>query len=281
MFSITKRSFSQITGTLLLLACGVFCFSFSISSNVEKSPATEVKFVTLKFFKGSVYAYNLEGEQRVLKKEDKVYFGEILRTAADSIAVVKIIQGVKLKVDANSVVEVDNLYSKKMGKQEKKSSRFFPSFFLHRGTLYGDVDKDRKDLQEIKVKTKYVALGVRGTQFFVHQAGNKEAEYTAHVKRGTVELQSGKQKRSVANGKGVHLSPEGELSQATEQDWSKDLNYNFDPAKGVLMTPEKAFANIRKSYEAYAKKVRKKAKSYFDSQKKRFDRMRPRGSKKR
>lgn len=282
MFTSVFRSYSSRLTVIVLAVFSALFVSFSGVSKVEeKAPAKDVKFVTLKFFKGSVYAYNEDGEQRLLKKEDKLFFGEIIRTSTDSIAVIKIVKGVQLKIDANSVVEVDNLYAKKMETKKEEKTGFFPSLFLHRGTIYGDVDKERQDKRNVRIGTKYVALGVRGTQFFIHQSGAKEEEYSAHVKRGTVELKSGQQSRTVANGKGVHLSPEGELSQASDQDWAKDLNYNFDPAKGSLMTPEKAFANIRKSYEAYAKKVRKKAKSYFDSQKKKFDQMKPRGSKKR
>lgn len=266
-----KLLIATILGSLF-----VFFLAFTNTHAEDESKRVEdIKFVTLKFFKGTVYAYNLKGEQRLLKKNEKLYFGEILRTAADSLAVVKIIKGVQLKIDANSVVEVDNLYAKSQTKADKSKLGFFPSFFLHRGTLYGDVDKERVDKRNLKVRTKFVALGVRGTQFFIHQAGDKESEYSAHVQRGTVELNSDTEKRMVDGGNGVHLSPEGSLSQPTKYDWSKDLNYNFNPANGSLMTSEKAFANIRKSYEAYAKKVRKKAKSYFDSQKKKFDSMRP------
>ena len=142
-----------------------------------------MKFVTLKFFKGSVFAYDEEGNQRLLKKNDKLYFGEIIRTAAKSVAIIKIVKGVQLKIDASSVAEIENLYSNKMEVKKKEKSGFFPSLFLHRGTIYGDVNKERRDLKGLNIRTKYVALGVRGTQFFIHQSGSQENQYSAHVKK--------------------------------------------------------------------------------------------------
>lgn len=273
----------QISFTFYLLSLftvsGLLFYSPNAVTDAKNESATgdAVKFVTLKFFKGSVYAYNLDGEQRELKKNDKLYFGEILRTSADSLAVVKVVKGVQMKVEENSVVEVDNLYAKTQNKAERSEGGFFPSFFLHRGTVYGDVDKEREDKRDVKVRTKYVALGVRGTQFFVHLDRSSDSQYTAHVKRGKVEVASGQHKRLLENGNGTHLSPNGELAEATAFDWSDELNYNFDPAKGSLMTSKKVFAKIQKSYEEYAKRVRKKANSYFDSQRKKFEKMRPSG----
>lgn len=228
-----------------------------------------VRYVTLKFLKGSVFAYNLKGEQRQLKKDDKVYFGEILRTSFESIAVVNVIEGVKLKVDANSVVEVDNLYQKASAKKTTDTS--FPAFFLHRGTVYGDVDKERKDPRQLKVKSKLVALGVRGTQFFVYIDPEDEKKYSAHVNRGEVQLESDKNKQILGSGQGSFLSGDGEFMEPVEVEWGGELNYNFDPSKGALATSQAVFGKIQEAYEEYAKRTRKKAESYFDSQKKKFD----------
>lgn len=245
---------------IIILPFLILCFqSFSAATG---------PFPSIAFVKGDAYVYDLEANERKAVKGDTLKEGEVLRTTKEALMIISLKERVKVKIGPSSVVELENLLS-----QNEENSDQEGSLFIHAGHVFVDFFKKLGN-PKLNINTKYTSLGVRGTQFFVHMEYGDESKYTMAVKEGSVALKSksAASEQVVAAGQGSILDPNGELSPNTQYDWIENLNWNFDPSKGSLLTEEKVFLQIRQNWENYSKKVIQKRDSYFKSQRDKFNR---------
>lgn len=255
---------------IFLIFCTLFANLnlFAVTQESSKKMPDEPHIA---FVKGKAFIYDANANEREAVKGGIIKQGEVIRTGEDSLLVIHIKDRVKIKVSPKTVIEVESLMEGKSvldlgGKKED-------NLFVHAGNIFVRFIKKMADGGEMQVKTKFTALGVRGTEFFVHLDPEDDRKYSMAVENGEVEVASSSSKVKVAGGQGTLLDPNGAMASAEKYEWVKELNWNFDPSQGSLATSEKVFQKIRKNWENYSKKVIEKRDSYFKSQKDKFNNM--------
>lgn len=171
-----------------------------------------------------------------LKKGDKVAVGRVVKAGKASIAVIKFDNSSTVKINENSSVKLKAFDSK------KKSSRFS----LLRGSSFFKMDP--KAGGKLSVQAKTVAMGIRGTHFFVSYGQKKKEDVYMCVQEGKVAIRGKKQKKPVLvnAGEGVVVAGGLKSSKPSVLPWTKNLNWELDPKKKNLenkVSIEEGYAN--------------------------------------
>lgn len=245
-----------------------FLISLSLFASTQNEGPIEAPHVA--FVKGKAFIYDSEANEREAEKGSLITEGEVIRTTKGSLLVVHIRDRVKMKINPNTVVEVESLL--KENPVTNLLSKSSDNIFIHAGNIFIEYLKKMNN-SELKVRTKHTSLGVRGTKFFVNVDIEDERQYTMAVSEGEVAVSSHQSQKdlSVTAGNATLLDPNGELAPTKSYDWVEQLNWNFDPQKGSLFTAEKVFQKMKRTWLNYSKNVIKKRDSLFNSQKKKFD----------
>ncbi|MEC7276889.1 MAG: FecR family protein [Bdellovibrionota bacterium] len=165
------------------------------------------------------------------KKGSTVKEGDIISTTKNGLILVKFASGSTLKVNKESEVKVQ-LY-----KPESKSTLFS----LIKGS--GFFRQDPKVKGKLNVKTRFGAMGVRGTQFFVSYGAQKKDVFMC-VNKGSVWVKDKTKKVTAVNeGEGVVVGQSTSKPQFLP--WTKNLNWRLDPSEGELENS----AKIEESYK--------------------------------
>jgi ferric-dicitrate binding protein FerR (iron transport regulator) len=171
-----------------------------------------------RFIKGQVFV----GEKPAAKGES---FNEndIISTKKDSIAVLKLIDGSTLKLDENTTVAVNRLLS--------ESAPTEVSISL--GSIVVNAVKStiKNSLNEkFVLKTKSVAMGVRGTTFFATFGKNSNNDIWMCVNEGTVSVKSTSEKepKLVHQGEGVQVKNGDKTTTPKPLLWTKNINWNIE-----------------------------------------------------
>jgi hypothetical protein len=192
---------------LILLSVILLCSSNALSQG-------KVLFV-----KNKVY-----GNKKLLTKGDQVKVGTIITAGKGAIAVLKFDNSSTVKINQNSSVVL------KKYEKEKKATRFS----LLKGS--GFFQMDPKAGGKLSVQAKTVAMGIRGTHFFVSYGKKKKRDVYMCVQEGKVAIRGKKQKKPVLvkAGQGVVVAEGLESSKPSYLPWTKDLNWELDPKKKDL-----------------------------------------------
>ena len=105
---------------------------------------------------------------------------DIVSTGIDSLAIIKIQDHSKIKIDDKSSLKIQFV--------DTSSSK---STFINtiKGSFLMDFNKEHKKNSEVFVKVKNISMGVRGTRFLVgSNEGDDEDHITLAVERGQVDI---------------------------------------------------------------------------------------------
>lgn len=158
---------------------------------------------------------------------DAVAGGDVVVTGADGVAVVRINDRSQVKLRENTRVAIDSLSDD-------------ASVTLRSGGLFARVARRTtaaaQNVSGFQVRTPTVVAGVRGTEFFVAYGRTIEdaPDLWLCVNEGTVEvaIPTTGEATLVQEGEGINILAGLRSTQPRRYPWTRDLNWNFDPAAG-------------------------------------------------
>jgi len=177
---------------------------------------------SLDYFEGDVWIIRGNKEMEPDFGMD-LFEGDEIRTEADGLAIVELVNGRTLKLRGDSVIKLENL---------SVNTRLE----LKKGGVFSKVDHLLTGKFEIRAES--VVAGVRGTQFFLTFGKKMEesADIWLCVNEGAVLVavpESGTE-ALVNKGEGINVIGGKDLTDPEVYEWTKDLNWNTDPRSGSL-----------------------------------------------
>lgn len=149
--------------------------------------------------------------------------GDLVRTGADSTAVITTARGDDLKMRAETSLVIEEI---------AETSRLR----LESGGLFAKVQ--RLVGRSFTVRTPSVAAGVRGTEFFIAYGRTIEEnpDVWLCVNEGSVSVATDSGEEVVVNeGEGVNILAGARITDPRFFPWTLDLNWNTDPAAGEIL----------------------------------------------
>lgn len=169
------------------------------------------------FFKGTVNVANKEeGPFLTVTKGHNLALGDFIKTGLDSFAIVSFPSGSTLKVDPDTIVEINEI--EKEGDDKSATS----IFRLIRGAILTKFIKGED--KELIVENEYVALAVRGTEFFFGEDGG---EAYAAVNSGEIAVinKGDFDYESLKAGNALVIENKKDLTKPESFEWAKNLNW--------------------------------------------------------
>ena len=197
---------------------------------------------SIRFVKGQVFI----GE-KVVAKGQAFSENDIISTKKDSMAVLKLSDGSTIKLDENTTIAVNKLLSASTPTEVSVSL----------GSVVVNAVKStiKNSLNEkFVLKTKSVAMGVRGTTFFASFGKNGSSDIWMCVNEGTVAVKSSSEKEAklVRQGEGVQVKNGEKTSIPKPLLWTKNINWNLDSENAEelknTINIEDAYANPLEFY---------------------------------
>lgn len=191
------------------------------------------------FLKGDVFLNEKKINQKLtLKKKD------IIRTGKSSLAVLSLEDGSKIKLNENTSLSLGKASKTQSLIKVNKGSAFFK-------VLKKNFINNAKQKKKHKFVVKYnsVAMGVRGTEFFVSDGKNKSNDIWMCVNEGKVLVKADTEKKStlVNAGEGIVVKKGKNTSSPRPLKWTKKLNWKMDNNKGSLentVSIEEAYTDL-------------------------------------
>lgn len=147
--------------------------------------------------------------------------GDVIETAAESLAIISLTNGTELKLRENTSLSLDSL-----GRSA--------SVHLAAGSVFSRVSKALAG--RYSVKTETAIMGVRGTEFFVAYGRriDKNPDIWVCVNSGSVEVGvlESRETLIVEEGKGTNIVGGTTLTKPKRYPWTRKLNWNMDPERG-------------------------------------------------
>ena len=206
----------------------IFLILFFIFSNIASAGGKLI------YAKGNVEVLSKKSKSKMFQKVKKgaaLEIGDIVRTRKDALAILSLDGGSKLKLNPDSAVTIKNT--------QKNNEEVF----LNKGSVFINVLKSKltKDAKpKFNLRTKTVAMGVRGTSFFASYGKQQKKKVRKDVwmcvNEGLVEVQNIKsgQKVNVKAGEGIKVDKGDKISEPKPLAWTQKLNWNMDESKGDL-----------------------------------------------
>jgi FecR-like protein len=149
--------------------------------------------------------------------------GDLIETGSDSMAIIELENRGDLKLRENTQIILSSL-------------KIDTSVKVERGGLFSKIKKIFSG--SYTVTTSSTAAGVRGTEFFVAfgKLIDEEPDVWLCVNEGSVmvEIKNTNQSVLVEEGKGITIPGGMKLTKPIFYPWTKNLNWNTDPDKGIL-----------------------------------------------
>jgi ferric-dicitrate binding protein FerR (iron transport regulator) len=149
--------------------------------------------------------------------------GDVVRTAADAAAVIRLADGTDVKLRESTTLAVDSLTGT-------------IALTLRSGGAFSHVVKQLAG--RYTLRTGNTVAGVRGTEFFVAYGRtiDKEPDIWLCVNSGTVEVTVPDTGESilVEQGKGINIVGGRKLTAPRSYPWTRKLNWNTDPQNGAV-----------------------------------------------
>lgn len=123
----------------------------------------------VKILRGSVTLNDIRGNKKILKVNDRVQEGVLIKTDAKSFVQLIFIDKSRMNIGPSSVMRIEQYSGKKAGIVD-----------LVKGKVRSKVTKDyleisNQDESKLFIKTKNAVMGVRGTDFLITTNGEKTA----------------------------------------------------------------------------------------------------------
>jgi ferric-dicitrate binding protein FerR (iron transport regulator) len=162
--------------------------------------------------------------------------GDVIRTGADALAVIRLGKGREVKMREKTVLALSDL-GDPMTVQ------------LVSGGVFSRVVKGLA--AGYRVKTESVVAGVRGTEFFVAfgRTIDEKPDLWLCVNSGsvTVEIPSTNDVVQVNEGEGISIVGGITLTKPRPYPWTRGLNWNMDPSQGKVLDTtslEQAYSDL-------------------------------------
>ena len=177
------------------------------------------------YFKGEVLIKTLETEFAPVEKGELISAGDTLKTSSKSLAIISLPDGSKLKLGESTEITLEKLVERIEGESFGKTS-----IIMRAGRVLIDVINKGKE-PVFEIKTKNVALGVRGTRFFAGFDKNDQGENDlwASVERGEIVVQNLSNNQTadaLENGQGMIIEGGKTFTQPQKYNWVRDMNYD-------------------------------------------------------
>lgn len=211
--------------------------------------------------RGRVNVLSPDGKLRSAKKGMRFTVGETITTGKKSLAILKLSDSSILKVEPNSKLIIEALIDRK-----KRGYSGVSSFVLATGGLMVDVVKQFAGPHSLKIKTKTVALGVRGTHFYSF-IDHKSNDFWTTVKEGNVEALDYKNDdyEVVSKGRSLVFLKGKKLTKPMVYKWSRTIHWSRDKKSA---TGSKK--NRRKLAKARRAELKKRMASALKRKKRKF-----------
>lgn len=177
---------------------------------------------TLVYLEG-VVTVTRRGTSREADFGTELEIGDLVRTGANSTAVITTDRGDELKMRGETSLVIEEI---------AQSSRLR----LNSGGLFAKVK--RLAGRAFTVATPSVAAGVRGTQFFIAYGRTIEEDPDVWlcVNEGSVAVATDTGDEVVVNeGEGVNILAGARITDPRFFPWTEELNWNTDPAAGEVL----------------------------------------------
>jgi hypothetical protein len=217
--------------------------------------------VSILHIKGKAYLSTSGGPFGSLNKGDVVSVGDKVKTNDNSLLILRFPDKSTVRVEPNSQIEISSIVER-----VNNESLGSTSLILQAGrSVINIINKGQAPV--FKIKTKTVAIGVRGTYFF---AGiDKESnDLDIAVQKGEVEvskLDDLEKSDAIGAGTGVTLENGETFTQPQKYDWIKKVNFDasdktVEPSyfKDHLVTKRLEFRQKRKKWKRNKEKWLKK-----------------------
>jgi hypothetical protein len=163
------------------------------------------------FIKGKAFVNN----KQILVKA-KFKYGDTFSTGEESMAIIKINPGLKIKLKENSVLKIQKPKKNKQGKTY--------SYALDAGEIFIKAQKSKINKHNFLVKDSI--MGIRGTLFFISDRNKDKKNIWMCVNEGAVEVSVGNNKKTVLvnAGEGIQIDS-NKLPKVKQYNWTNDLNW--------------------------------------------------------
>ncbi len=148
--------------------------------------------------------------------------GDLFKTGAKSIVIIAMDGGAEFKLNEKSELSIPE-------KEENVLA-------LNKGSVFSKIPK-QKQTQKFKIRTATAVMGVRGTHFFTsYGPEGKAADIWMCVQEGIVDVTSlkGNKTVTVKEGEGILVPVGKDVTAPKRYAWTKELNWNMDPAAGKV-----------------------------------------------
>jgi hypothetical protein len=180
-----------------------------------------------------------KGKSYKAKRNVVLSIGDVLNTGQDGIVVVKIGDRFTTKLNKNSQLVIESPVLQEV----KKGSAFFSIVKKKLDQL----KKDSSSNPDFKVKASSVAMGVRGTEFFVSFGKKKDVWMCVNEGKVSVKGKQDKEEVLVNQGEGVVIAKGNNTSAPKALGWTQKLNWNMSEKAGDLknsVSIEEAYGDL-------------------------------------
>lgn len=230
------------------------------------------------YVKGTVSIQSSEGDNTPLLKDQLINDGDEITTINNSLVIIGIGKELqsKVKIDENSsLVIYQNNYE--IPEVEIKLNRGSALIKKVINSFYSKKLKERPF--SLFIKTKYAAMGVRGTEFFSYV--DDQDKVSLDVNEGDVLVLSKNSSEGfhVKEGEGTVSNEKNLLISPRAFEWRGLINWNLDPNQGPVNQSKILFKKISESFEKYQKETEFKWQQYEIKNKGKFEQMQEKNQK--
>lgn len=165
------------------------------------------------------------------KKNASIGSGDSIQTGKTSIAVIRLNDGSKFKLNEYSKIQIEEDPDDKTSTTKAKIT--LGSVFIN--VIKKSLKESKKD--KLLLKTRTASMGIRGTSFFVSYGKSaNEDDVWMCVNEGIVEVKGNTEKQSTSVKAGFGVKLDKGVSTSTPQflPWTKKLNWSMDPEIGDI-----------------------------------------------
>lgn len=181
---ITRRSLVLSGGSLLGMLAGGFPLTAAMAA-AEAGAVDDLR--------GAALA-ELEGKKRDLKQKERIFFGDMVSTADQSLLTLKLGARTTLKLGAKAQMRIDRYMAEAGGVFDLVSG---PMMFERTGP---------KAKGDIQFRSAYGLMAVRGTRFY---AGQNRGKFSVLVGTGRVDVTAGGKTVSLGPQQGIDIARPG------------------------------------------------------------------------
>ncbi len=234
--------------------CLFLVLTFSLLANTEIGKVS--------FVKGNAWIEKDSTKKRVkIQKGDLLFKEDFIETMEKSLVIINF--GINFKSQIKLGPKSKISMQEEIENNKNTGSVKTTNLLLKTGNVIVNfLNKDQKE--NLYVKTKTAALGVRGTTFFT-DVGDGE-QMSMGVDSGAVAVKSENNPKNVlvSKGLGTIVSNEGDILSPKKPKWFAYVNWNFDSSKGSLEHDAKLFKSIKQQYDAWNKEIEEQKKRWND-----------------